>query len=431
MNRSSSIRRIIGSVVVCMAFGAGAAQAATVYVDVANSTGIEDGTTVAPFNTIQEGINAAVAGDKVLVSPGIYHGAIEMKNAVTVASDKGPKLTIIDGDGSETVVNPPYSLESRTTLDGFTVKNGSNLVYLTNRANFWSYSEIRITNCIFTNWLYKAITAMPASMAYVSQSVFSNPGATYPYNSAYDGIWCSGPQFTNVTIDQVGTAFTMYQIGTYLTNTTVSNATALAAVWGSRGTGYFSARYSNFFNITTEAQPGDSGQYPTIVKQNSLSVDPLFANASSTNYLLSPGSQLIDAGINVGLPFNGTAPDIGAYEANVSIPEMVEALAHSYQDVPLDAYKNAGEQRRHALNNKFIALLKQIDGIKDSQPRDQKLAAWQEALDKLLNDIWAKGDGFYGGNPKNDWITTQEEQARLYEKVQEIEAAIRVELARI
>jgi hypothetical protein len=33
------------------------------------------------------------------------------------------------------------------------------------------------------------------------------------------------------------------------------------------------------------------------------------------NFLkLAAGSDLIDKGVNVGLPYNGTAPDLGAYE---------------------------------------------------------------------------------------------------------------------
>lgn len=35
---------------------------------------------------------------------------------------------------------------------------------------------------------------------------------------------------------------------------------------------------------------------------------------------LAPGSDLIDAGINVGLPFNGQAPDIGAFETTTPAP---------------------------------------------------------------------------------------------------------------
>jgi hypothetical protein len=33
---------------------------------------------------------------------------------------------------------------------------------------------------------------------------------------------------------------------------------------------------------------------------------------------LAAGSDLINAGVNVGLPFNGAAPDLGAFE---SVPE--------------------------------------------------------------------------------------------------------------
>lgn len=31
-------------------------------------------------------------------------------------------------------------------------------------------------------------------------------------------------------------------------------------------------------------------------------------------FRLVPGSKLIDAGVEVGLPFSGTAPDLGPYE---------------------------------------------------------------------------------------------------------------------
>jgi hypothetical protein len=31
---------------------------------------------------------------------------------------------------------------------------------------------------------------------------------------------------------------------------------------------------------------------------------------------LAPGSGLIDKGVNVGLPYNGAAPDLGPFESN-------------------------------------------------------------------------------------------------------------------
>ncbi|MGN6640182.1 MAG: hypothetical protein ACTHJ8_14835, partial [Mucilaginibacter sp.] len=41
--------------------------------------------------------------------------------------------------------------------------------------------------------------------------------------------------------------------------------------------------------------------------------NPFFISASSNNYHLQSGSPAISAGVNVGLPFTGTAPDCGAY----------------------------------------------------------------------------------------------------------------------
>lgn len=45
-------------------------DAATIYVDVNNVTGPEDGTQARPYNTIQEGIDNAGDGDTVLVAGG-------------------------------------------------------------------------------------------------------------------------------------------------------------------------------------------------------------------------------------------------------------------------------------------------------------------------------------------------------------------------
>ncbi|MBI3658418.1 MAG: hypothetical protein HY232_18595 [Acidobacteria bacterium] len=45
-----------------------------------------------------------------------------------------------------------------------------------------------------------------------------------------------------------------------------------------------------------------------------VSVDPHFEDAERRNYHLQPASPCIDAGIDVGLPYAGKAPDLGAYE---------------------------------------------------------------------------------------------------------------------
>jgi parallel beta-helix repeat protein len=42
--------------------------------------------------------------------------------------------------------------------------------------------------------------------------------------------------------------------------------------------------------------------------------NPLFVNANSGDFHLQAGSPAIDAGLDVGMPYTGTAPDLGAYE---------------------------------------------------------------------------------------------------------------------
>jgi hypothetical protein len=75
--------------------------------------------------TIQAGINAAVKGDTVLVSPGTYIENINFHGkAITVKSSMGPKVTIIDGGGLSAVVTFTSKETLKSVLKGFTIRNG-------------------------------------------------------------------------------------------------------------------------------------------------------------------------------------------------------------------------------------------------------------------------------------------------------------------
>jgi hypothetical protein len=54
----------------------------------------------------------------------------------------------------------------------------------------------------------------------------------------------------------------------------------------------------------------------TVINTDAHSIvdDPQFVNIGQANYHLQPSSRCINAGINLGLPFNGKQPDMGAYE---------------------------------------------------------------------------------------------------------------------
>jgi len=98
--------------------------AGTIYVDQANSSGVEDGTEAFPFTTIQAGIAEAVIGDKVAVAPGTYKEAIVMLDGVSVLG-AGWRTTIIDSS----LQNGSAVTFDRTrlgpVLSGFTITGGN------------------------------------------------------------------------------------------------------------------------------------------------------------------------------------------------------------------------------------------------------------------------------------------------------------------
>lgn len=51
-----------------------------------------------------------------------------------------------------------------------------------------------------------------------------------------------------------------------------------------------------------------------------LGTDPKWVNPGGLNFNLATGSTAINAGVNVGLPFNGLAPDLGAWESGTPSP---------------------------------------------------------------------------------------------------------------
>ena len=76
--------------------------------------------------TIQAGIDAASNGDTVLVSPGTYKENISFNGkAITVTSQSGPAVTIIDGQQLATVVTFTGGETRKSIIRGFTIQNGS------------------------------------------------------------------------------------------------------------------------------------------------------------------------------------------------------------------------------------------------------------------------------------------------------------------
>jgi hypothetical protein len=75
--------------------------------------------------TIQGGINGAVNGDTVMVSPGTYYERINFQGkAITVKSEQGPLSTIIDANRVARAVSFFEYEGNNSIIDGFTLMNG-------------------------------------------------------------------------------------------------------------------------------------------------------------------------------------------------------------------------------------------------------------------------------------------------------------------
>jgi parallel beta-helix repeat protein len=80
--------------------------------------------------TIQEAIDKATDEYTVWVAPGTYLENINFNGkAITVASEKGPKVTIIDGNGAGPVATFTSGEAPTSILDGFTLTNGVDGVF--------------------------------------------------------------------------------------------------------------------------------------------------------------------------------------------------------------------------------------------------------------------------------------------------------------
>ncbi|MFZ4656958.1 MAG: right-handed parallel beta-helix repeat-containing protein [Caldilineaceae bacterium] len=95
---------------------------------------------------------------------------------------------------------------------------------------------------------------------------------------------------------------------------------------------------ANAWNLAVTVNAAD------FVSLNSAGVDgPRQVDGSlpNLNFLrLAPGSDLLDCGANVGLPFTGTAPDLGAFESGATAPTVTPTLTPTPTNTPVNLIRN-------------------------------------------------------------------------------------------
>jgi len=117
------------------------------------SDAFEDGSREHPFDMIQEGIDAAKDGDKVIVLGGTYWETINFEGKSIKVTGFDPNLTndqiqpypVIDGNDQGPVVNFVNGEDPNTELSGFTITRGLNDI---GSAIFCAGSHPMIANCL-------------------------------------------------------------------------------------------------------------------------------------------------------------------------------------------------------------------------------------------------------------------------------------------
>lgn len=270
------------------------------------------GAVLTDYTSIQTAITNGVSGDEVHVASGTYTGGLTMKVGVNLLGGYNPSTwnrdiaaneTIVDGRGAGNTVTAANAL-----IDGFTIKGSGSTGWLAG-ISVTACSPTITNNTITANGKH-GLYVEGASSPTIQNNVFSN-------NSSF-GIYCYSfgnggtPVIYNNTIDGNRRGITLYAFSPRIRNNIITN---------SREYGIYSAYGSNPDSDYNDVWSGILGNYYGMSPAaHDKSAAPIFIGAGDYHLQTSPVfSPCIDAGINVGLPYNNL-PDMGAFESPAAQP---------------------------------------------------------------------------------------------------------------
>lgn len=349
------------------------ATAATRYVNLNNPA------PATPYNTwagaatrIQDAVDAASAGDVILVTNGVYQGGVAVTNQVTLQSVNGPDVTLIDGAG---VIRCVY-LANGATLSGFILTNG-----FADAGGGVKCDGGTVTNCT----LLRNSASQTGGGAYkgglINCTLKGNTAANWGGGAAYCEL--NNCILMGNSAGQGGGAF-----GGTLNNCTLTGNFASGTGGGASAnygwfggapaylnncivydnSGNFGSNYDDtcFLNYCcTTPAPGSFTEYtfagpkltPTV---GNLTNEPLFVDKAGGNLRLQSNSPCINSGYNGYSPAGpdldgnpriaGGTVDIGAYEFQSPVSSISYLWLQRY-GLPIDGAVDSADPDGDGMNN--------------------------------------------------------------------------------
>ena len=310
--------------IVCILFiSATVAQCKTVYVCADGSDSNDGSTWILAKETVQAGINAAVASDEVWVAKSIYIGCITMKAGVslyggfaaseTVRDQRNWKtnVTVLDGNQVNSVVTFPTGVTTSTVLDGFTIRKG--MTYSYGGGIYCPSSSPTISNNIITDNYSTyggGIYCSSSSTSIYNNNINGNIGiGIYCYSSSPiisnniitanggNGIYCSAssPTITNNAITENVTSFNgggIYCDSSFSSYSISNNIVAF------NSSGICCSKETAILRNNCVYNPDGYNYSGVSAGTGDISVNPKFASLEYGNFHIQPDSPCRNKGWN-------------------------------------------------------------------------------------------------------------------------------------